>query len=55
VGNNVRIGTDIYNVKRKPQSVNNCIICGDTIPEGRQVCPLCEQEVLNDDHNAESK
>ena len=21
---------------------NRCIMCGDPIPEGRQVCPLCE-------------
>lgn len=22
-----------------------CIICGEEIPEGRQVCPACEKEV----------
>lgn len=21
---------------------NRCISCGDPIPEGRQVCPICE-------------
>ena len=21
-----------------------CILCGDIIPEGRQVCPICEQK-----------
>ena len=21
-----------------------CIVCGDIIPEGRQVCPACEQK-----------
>jgi predicted nucleic acid-binding Zn ribbon protein len=55
MGNNVRIGTDVYNVRLNPQSSNNCIICGNIIPEGRQVCPLCEREVNNDNHNAESK
>ena len=23
-------------------STNTCIVCGAEIPEGRQVCPLCE-------------
>ena len=23
-------------------SENRCVICGDIIPEGRQVCPTCE-------------
>ena len=23
---------------------NVCIICGDPIPEGRQVCPTCERQ-----------
>ena len=22
---------------------NRCIFCGEIIPEGRQVCPICEQ------------
>lgn len=22
-----------------------CVMCGDPIPEGRQVCPICEDEV----------
>ena len=21
-----------------------CVICGESIPEGRQVCPLCEKK-----------
>ena len=21
-----------------------CIVCGDVVPEGRQVCPVCETE-----------
>lgn len=23
---------------------NRCVCCGEIIPEGRQVCPLCEEE-----------
>ena len=23
---------------------NTCVCCGETIPEGRQVCPKCEKE-----------
>lgn len=23
----------------------HCVMCGAVIPEGRQVCPLCEQDV----------
>lgn len=22
---------------------NRCVCCGDIIPEGRQICPICEQ------------
>lgn len=22
---------------------NRCVFCGEIIPEGRQVCPMCEQ------------
>ena len=25
-------------------SDNTCVICGDIIPEGRQVCPVCEMK-----------
>lgn len=24
---------------------NSCVICGEEIPEGRMVCPLCEKQV----------
>lgn len=24
--------------------MEKCLICGDTIPEGREVCPKCERE-----------
>lgn len=23
---------------------NRCIVCGDIIPEGRMICPICERE-----------
>ena len=23
--------------------VDRCVMCGEIIPEGRQICPLCEQ------------
>ena len=23
---------------------NLCVICGSVIPEGRQVCPICEKQ-----------
>lgn len=28
-------------------SDNFCILCGEMIPEGRQVCPSCENKVLH--------
>ena len=27
---------------------NRCVICGDIIPEGRQVCPICEDAAMLD-------
>lgn len=29
-------------------SVDKCVICGEPIPEGRQVCPLCENQTVNE-------
>lgn len=26
---------------------NTCICCGEIIPEGRQVCPVCEDALKN--------
>ena len=23
--------------------IDRCVCCGEIIPEGRQICPLCEQ------------
>ena len=28
---------------------NRCVCCGRIIPEGRQVCPICEQKVQRRD------
>ena len=28
---------------------NKCVVCGDIIPEGRQVCPTCEDKKLTDE------
>lgn len=25
---------------------NRCVVCGAIIPEGRQVCPICEYEEI---------
>ena len=25
-------------------ALNKCVVCGDIIPEGRQVCPRCENK-----------
>ena len=27
-------------------SEDTCVICGEVIPEGRQVCPICEHRIL---------
>lgn len=27
---------------------NVCVVCGDPIPEGRQVCPACERQQQRD-------
>ena len=35
-----------YKCMRKWESgANTCVCCGDIIPEGRQVCPKCENGV----------
>lgn len=28
-------------------NVNLCVVCGEIIPEGRQVCPQCESDPVN--------
>ena len=32
-------------------SENRCLMCNEIIPEGRMVCLLCEQNVINDEYN----
>lgn len=27
-------------------SVDKCLFCGEPIPEGRQVCPICENDEI---------
>lgn len=29
--------------KRKLKNTETCVVCGEVIPEGRQVCPNCER------------
>ena len=26
---------------------DRCVMCGEYVPEGRQVCKVCEQKILN--------
>ena len=34
-------------------SENRCVCCGGIIPEGQQVCPLCQKEADEKLYNAE--
>lgn len=34
---------------------NTCVCCGIVIPEGRQVCPICEENVLIHKEEKEKK
>lgn len=27
---------------------NRCVVCGDIIPEGRQICPICDEAAMLD-------
>lgn len=29
---------------------NLCLYCGDIIPEGRMICPICEEKLIGDDY-----
>ena len=29
---------------------NLCLYCGDIVPEGRMVCPICEERLLSGDY-----
>ena len=43
----------IHNRRKRKMDVDTCIICGEPIPEGVQVCPLCEAGMKKDDANDE--
>ena len=32
---------------------DRCVMCGEVIPEGRWVCPICEHKINEDHHKAE--
>ena len=36
-------------VNAKPAD-NRCVCCGEIIPEGKQVCPMCEKKGYKDDN-----
>lgn len=36
-------------------SDNKCIFCGEIVPEGRQVCPICESKVQEGESLIEKK
>ena len=36
-------------------NVDRCICCGEIIPEGRQICPICESDPTNIKPNTEVK
>ena len=40
------IATQTKNAEKEPQpkftEKEECVICGEAVPEGRQVCPICE-------------
>lgn len=50
-----------YNIDRVAEELikgagapdNKCVACGETIPEGRQVCPGCEGGKINDNQQKE--
>ena len=33
---------------------NRCVICGDIIPEGTQVCPICWEEIMEGKSNEDN-
>lgn len=34
---------------------NKCLFCGETIPEGTQVCPTCWKEIMEDDTDEDNE
>lgn len=33
------------------KNIDVCIMCGNVVPEGRQVCHECEHRILNENKN----
>ena len=31
-------------IRKLTESLNSCVACGEVVPEGRQVCPVCERK-----------
>lgn len=39
-----------------PDNAEHCIACGDIIPEGRQICKVCEKKLKKGEmHETQSK
>lgn len=34
---------------------NRCVICGEIIPEGTQVCSICWEEMMEDNADEDNK
>lgn len=41
----IDIKTDDKLVIHVGQTKNICVICGAEVPEGREVCPICEKSI----------
>lgn len=39
----------LQTVQELGKSENYCVVCGETIPEGRQVCWICEHKLMGDE------
>lgn len=39
---NRKVETAMKDIEDTNKNLNRCICCGDIIPEGRQVCPICK-------------
>ena len=44
-GIKIRNGFDHHNRSTKPGNDDRCVCCGEIIPKGRQVCPMCMEKV----------
>lgn len=41
----------LFQDKEGEMMKDTCVCCGETIPEGRQVCPSCENGSIKDSGN----